>query len=88
MKACWDEEPNIRPSFVVLSETLEKMVCPDPYSKKPRQIRKTVQENDEEEDVLSPELLLSNEERSLSNSEVEEEESDDMDGEGSRERLL
>lgn len=73
MKSCWDEKPNHRPTFVSLTETLERMLCPEPQFKKPRRQKnkkraareETVDEPEEDGDggILSPYMLLSDEEK-------------------------
>jgi hypothetical protein len=65
MKECWDEEPGVRPSFVLLTETLEKIICPEPHFKKPRRRKRRVKEEEEGEGILSPEMLLSEEEKGM-----------------------
>lgn len=94
MKACWDEEPNVRPSFVLLTETLEKMSCPEPRWKKPRRKKAANARPEEESGILSPENFLSDEEKALiiNNDDIDNEEielNDDSDpSAGEEDKLL
>jgi len=65
MTSCWDDLPSTRPSFVSLTERLEKLVCPEPVSKKPQK-RKNARRVAVEERVISTLLDSSEDDKSLS----------------------